>query len=520
MAKPNERQLQLINRMAIDPLEEDEVYVFKTLMIDDQETSYISKIHPNLLRTFLKDASKGVGLMLSHDTEKLPVGRTYSAELKEEYDNNSGDILKSLYGEVYIGLGRNTESGMTTDDIAKGISNGTIFDVSIGFSAEQFNCSCCGNDIRSWDCPHIPGKTYEIEEDGIVKNKRCEVIVGENGAGNLRELSLVYAGACDRASIKRNLETYSVKSENKLSKLHDVENIKDVPFGTEVYMQFSKDGCYMYYGEKETQKEKNPLTNTELASERVLLTSDIIQEVKEEQMVVGKLEEERSVFVDTLELLRTKLNLEIDSEDQLAEKIEDYVKSVQDLNESLSALSEDKENLKTELEASKTELEVLMTEKTSLEENLSLVTKEKESLEGAVEELKAINEELSLEQEEIRKELISSTLEAGIRTQGNAFQADLFEKFLLTLTQEEIKVVKEGFENDFKQKFQKFSKTEDRALQNRSSEPKTREDFETEHEFRTFVAEKALLYAKENNVSVADATRFMMKQFNTKGSEK
>jgi hypothetical protein len=481
MAKPNARQLELINKMAIDPMTEDDVYVFRTIMIDDQETSYVSKIHPNLLRKFLLDASQGVGLMLAHDTEKLPVGRTFSAEIKEEIEEKTG-YVKSLYGDVYIGLGRNTESGMSTDDIAKGISNGTIFDVSIGFSAEEFKCSCCGNDIRSWDCPHYPGKTYEIEEDGVVRNKRCEVIVGENGGGELRELSLVYAGACDRASIKRNLESYSVKSDSKSTILCDVENIKKIPLDTKVYMQFSKNGIDMFYGEKQLE-------------EKTFVEVDNFEDKTEE----------RSDFVDFLEIVKTKLSLDIETEDKFEEKLDEYVKSFQ-------SLSEEKESLKTELEQ-------LGLQKAVLEEQLSSLSTEKSGLEVEVLELKTKNEEFSVKQEEIRKELISKTLEAGIRAQGNSFQAELFEKFLSTLSEEEIKAVKEGFDKDFKDSFQKFSVTEDRTLKNRKNEPRSREDFETEHEFRTHVAEKALVYAKEKNVSLADATRFVMKDFSTKRSD-
>lgn len=494
MPKPSNEQLDLINKLAVEPRTEEDTYVFKTLMIDDQETSYISLVHPNLLRKFLKDASKGVGLLLSHDNSRLPVGRTYTAELKEELDERNPDnVCKSLYGEVYIDLGRNTEGGMSTDDLAKGIASGTIFDVSVGFNAEQFNCSVCGNDIRDYfSCPHIPGENYEIkdEEEDVYRQQKCQVIVGENGAGELLELSLVYAGACDRASIKRNFMQDSVKSYDNSSTLKVVEDIKKIPLNAVVYQQFSKGGHSMFYVEGKTQGAGDKLT--------------------ENTVKKGSVDK-----VNYLEILNAKLGLDITEDSQVEGKLEE-------LAAKLTETQEEAKTAKEGLTKAKEDMDNYIVELAEKDEEISKLTADNELIQTSVEELKAEKEEL-LQKAEVaetyRTDLIESTLEAGIRSQGNAFRKEMFNKFLATLSIDEIKDVKDGFESEFKEKFNKVSKSEDRSLNNRKNEPEVKEDFEDEGEYRNYIAEKALAYSKENGVTVAEATKIVVRNLKNKRSE-
>jgi hypothetical protein len=498
MGRPDERQLAMINRMAVEPVTADDVYVFRPLMIDDQETSYTSVIHPNLLRKFLKDSARGVALLPGHDSSKLPIGRTFNAEMVQEFDQSSGDLCNSLYGEVYIDLGRNTEGGMTTNDIAKGISSGTIFDVSIGFNAKSFCCSICGNDIRDYaNCPHIPGREYSVDEDeegSTCKVKRCQVIVGEDGIGELLELSLVYAGACGRATIKNNFSINNVTNDIEGTKLAIVDDIKRIPLNSTVYQQLSRDGHYMY-----AVLENNVDINENKRSE-----SD----------------------VKYFEIINSKLGLEIENDEQLESKLEEYLASkTSELSEKTSEL----ETVKTELSNKEVELESKSAEITELTASKEALTTELEEVklsitakDETIVELTVKNEELTEKAglaETYRQELITSTIESGVRAQGNAFQAELFEKFLATLSIEEIKSAREGFEKEFNARVDGTRLSDGTSFRNRTTEPTSKEDFDTDKEYKDYIAEKAISYAKENGVSIKEATQQLINQFSIKRSE-
>lgn len=481
MPRPTLEQLEKINRFTIVPLTEENCYVFNDMMIDDKPTAYSSIIHDNLLRKFLKDASKGVALLLNHDTRKLPVGRSFGAELKEEYDEETGEVVKSLYGHFYIDLGRQTESNMTTDDIAKALDAGTVFDTSIGFNAESWKCSICGNDIRDWwSCPHIPGEKYAVERNRQDVVEICYVIVGDDGVGELLENSLVYAGACDRASVRRNFSmTSDVKENQKGTKLHVIDNIKNVPLNATIYQYYTRDGSVLF-------------TDT---SERT-----------------NGLEELRKRSEQTVELEKFKAILK---------EFGINAETPEELSTALASLFEAKE-LHTQAVV---ELEQIKTELTQTTAELEEVRGQLSAKDAVIEELTQKNEELSEKAElaqTYRQELIQKALEMGVRAQGNAFNTKLYEKFLSTLSIDEIKEAIESFENEVKSRFDgvRISQGSDNSAKARfNKEPKSKEDFESDEEFRTFVAEKAVEYAREHNVSISEATKLMYKKYTKDGSE-
>lgn len=475
MPKPTPEQLEKINRFSMKKLTEDDVYVFYDLMIDNLPVEvYGILIHDNLLSKFLQDTTKGIPLLLNHNVLSLPVGRSFDAEIREEYDPQLKRTVKTLYGWFYIDLGRNTDSGLTTDDIVKGIESGTIFDTSIGFYSKSWTCSICGHDIRDWEnCSHFPGMEYTITEDGQEKKVTCYVIAGQDGQGELTENSLVYSGACDRASIQK---TFSVKlnSENNIgTKLHVVEDIKRVPLDATIYQFYSKHGCFLFAD----------------APER---SGDVTFEKRSESAV------ELSQVKEVL----NKFNIKSDSVDELTASLTELV------------------NKDAEKEAQVRELSKKLEEASAkLKEAEEQLAKKDET----ISELTRVNEELAQKAElanTYRKDLIDKALELGVRAQGNAFKADLFAKFLETLSVDEIKEVINGFEEEIKARFAnaRVSKPQDKS-ERLSAEPQSREDFETEEEFRAFIAEEAQRYAKEHNVSITDATKLVYKKY-TKGSDK
>lgn len=475
MPRPTSEQLTKINRFAQVPLTEENCYVFPNLMIDNLPTAYSSKISPSLLGKFVQDAENGVPLMLSHDTRKLPVGRSFEASLRTEYDHEKGEIL-SVYGSFFMPLGIATEVSMSTDDLAKRIDSGVLTDTSIGFTAKKWDCSICGNDIRNYlVCPHVPGKKYMIERNGVNYEETCYVIVGADGNGELLENSLVYQGACDRASIKQNFSA-NVRENITGSKLHLVDDFKDIPVSATIYQYYTKDGSVL-------------LTDTD---ERT-----------------GGAEYLRKKGVEDMELAQVK---------EVLQQFGIEFESVGDLSAKLTERNE----ATTTAEARINELETQLTAAVGAVEEVKAQLSVKDEI---ISELTKENERLSAEAglaQNYRKDLMDKALELGVRANGNAFNTEVHTKLFSAMSVDELKEVIAAFDAQVKSKFEGSAIAgQDRSLGNRMSknEPQSAEDFETEHEFRAYVAEKAVEYARENSVSISEATKLMMKKF-SKGETK
>lgn len=480
VAKPTKEQLEKINKLAVKELTEDDVFVFRPLIIDDQVTAYYSKLHENFLRKIVMDAKKGVGLLLNHNCFQLPVGRTFDAELVEEHDEEVGDFCKSVYGGVYIDRGRNTESNMTTDDIIKGIESGTIFDVSIGFNASSWKCSICGNDIRDYmSCPHIPGKKYIVQdEEGNDIVETCIVNVGEDGEGELLELSLVYAGACGRATIKNEFSNDSVIELDKGTKLTLVDNFKNVPLYAKIYQYYSKDGVALY-------------TDTDERTEG----AEYLAKRSETEVILTKL----------YEIMKNTFGIEVSSEEELISKLSELGLELSKVKEELAAKESELSAKNTELETANSELAKAVAENEQLKTDLA----------NKDVEIAELNKKAEIV-ETYRQELTDKALNLGVKLQGNAFQRELFSKFLETLSLDEIKNVVSGFEAEVRNKFAgvRVSEGEDRSLTNRVSDVPDKD--ENPAEFSAYVAEKAIEYAKEHGISISEATKLMYKKYSNK----
>jgi len=478
MGRPTKEQLDKINRLSKVELTEDDVYVFHNLMIDNAVTSYYTIVHENLLRKFSVDVKKGVGLILSHDSSKLPVGRSFDSTLVEEWDEETGEVLKSLYGDFYIALGRNTESGMTTDDIVRGIDSGTIFATSIGFSAKTMKCSICGHDIRSWDCPHWPGKEYIVEnEEGVGETVTCCAIIGEDGVGELIENSLVYAGACSRASIVNEYSKGNDSVTKNLPKLQVVEELKQIPVDASIYQFYTAGGMVLMTDSTDKRSE------TGMDRYKKVLTEFNIQSDDE---------------------LKAKLT-------ELSEKsteLENKDKELLAKDKEIAKLTEDLEYYKKEVLTKNDEVSELKDEITELSEKITNLTQ--------------LNEELKQNAELIevyKKDLKDEILELGVRSQGNAFNKTLFERFLDTLSIEELKEVRESFDEEVKTKFSNVRVSQTKVKDKKKDGELYREDFETEEEFRVYIAGLAERYAKENNISIKEATKLMYGKYSERSED-
>lgn len=488
LPKPTLEQLEKINKFALTPLTEDSCYVFPNLMIDNLPTSYYSIIQESLLRKFSQDVKSGVGLLLSHNNSKLPVGRSFDSTLVDEYNEETGEYIKTLYGDFYIALGRNTESGMTTDDIVMGIDSGTMSDTSIGFNANSWDCSICSHDIRSWNCSHYPGEKYVIEgknENDPDTIETCYVLVGGDGQGELLENSLVYAGACNRASIVKQYSRGSVKEIGSASKLQVVDEIKNVPLDATMYQFYAKDG--------------------------VVLMTD-----KEEHSEGAEVFKKRGG--DKMELEKIITEYELGD----VEGLKAALKAAKELTETLTVKE-------TELEANKVTIEELSSQVEEVQGSLNTVTEELEEVKVVKEELTATNEELKLVNEELlsnkelvenyRKDLTEEVLTLGVRSQGNLFNKELYTKFLNTLSIEEVKEIRGNFKVEVEDKFAGVKVTRTKVADKDDNTEMYRSDFETDVEFRNHIADLALELTKKEDISITEATKAMYAKYTEKGDE-
>jgi hypothetical protein len=316
--------------------------------------------------------------------------------------------MKSVHGEFYIDLGRQTQGGMTTDDICKGIDAGTIFDVSIGFNAASWKCSICENDIRDWrSCSHFPGEKYIVNRNGKDEVEKCVVLVGEDGEGELLEMSLVYAGACNRATIKQTFSQDSVRDLDKGSNLLIVDDFKNIPLSANLYCYYTKDGSVI-------------LTDT---SERTN-GAEILRKRSEDDVELANITE-----------VLNKFGIEFDSEDALSAKLTEITDSLAATAATLDTVTGERDTAQAELARVNGELETAKGELSAKEVTIG--------------ELTTANEELTAKAgvaETYRTDLINQALDAGVRAQGNAFNRELFEKFLGTLSIDEIKGALAGFD--------------------------------------------------------------------------
>ncbi len=244
---PTPAQLEKINALAKRPLTKEEVFVFSAKLVGDMiiPERYI-QIHKSLLEVFREDAKRGIALMIDHPWAGFgrpkaahPYGRTFDAVLKKS--DTQGEAW-AVYADHYIVRGKEKD-GISTDAIIADIEDGTLFDTSIGWGADTYECSICGNDIRDSKCEHWPGETYE--------GQLCYAIA--KPPGFLMENSLVFDGAYPTAGVLSKLD------EPNPSEYMVVNNFKNIPLGTTVYHAYSATRNKLITLVRRDALEKQPL---------------------------------------------------------------------------------------------------------------------------------------------------------------------------------------------------------------------------------------------------------------------
>lgn len=170
MAKPTKEQLARINSLVFGrKLEDEEVEVLQFSIFDTEETYYHTVFDPRTLAKYRKDLAEGkVALIELHKGSSLPHGRSFEGRLSDKLSGQFYVPLKDVRGEFR----------KERVDFVSGIYDGTTFDVSGGIHATRYECNICGNDVRTFDCKHWPGQTFNVaKENEQPKMVKCVAYV-------------------------------------------------------------------------------------------------------------------------------------------------------------------------------------------------------------------------------------------------------------------------------------------------------------------------------------------------------
>lgn len=178
--------LNRINRHTLEPLKQEDIFVFSGVCSNDRMDAYLTRMDPETtLNNYVGDLEAGTPLLDNHDIFTSPYGRSYGGQ-----KTDTNEVLSDWY------LLRNlTLNGVNSNDQIRAIKAGIKKDMSVGFGGEElfYRCSSCGRDLFDWECEHIPG----------LKDERNETTFAWIVNGHLREVSTVYRGATPGAYVTK-----------------------------------------------------------------------------------------------------------------------------------------------------------------------------------------------------------------------------------------------------------------------------------------------------------------------------
>jgi hypothetical protein len=188
----DDKDLELINKHTLVPLEAGDVYTFKVQICDND----IDRVGDKMSDSFLEQVAEhitGVTGLKDHDWNvDNQLARLYDAEVVEDKDNETklGEPRKYVLGKAYT-LSKNK-------DLIDNINAGLLKETSISFNSEGDTCSICGNPMVKDDSDighccegHVAGRIYDNK---ICYNKLDRLI-------DILEWSLVAVPCQRRAGI-------------------------------------------------------------------------------------------------------------------------------------------------------------------------------------------------------------------------------------------------------------------------------------------------------------------------------
>jgi hypothetical protein len=428
---PTDEQLAKINKLAKRTLSVDEVFVWPSKLAGDMiiPDRYV-QLTKELLDVFAADANKGVSFLLDHSWHAdgflglggrpkaaIPYGRTFNSSFGS--GTEEGESM-SLNADTYMVRGIKLD-GISTDDLVASIEAGTLFDESIGFAYDKGICSICGNDYRNYDkCEHYAGKTYEIEENDVVKNKLCWIMAYP--PGGLWENSGVFDGAYPGAGM---LSKAGDILENETGTYQVITELKELDPSKQVVATYSQRAGLLTMVKKSDHQKPFALGGLVQKAQDSITDKDSIFAlgkrigVSKEQVVNIANIVLKGGENDMLEKMREKLTaLGIQTE-------EGRVYTAEEMFDLLEKKTQEEMDKAKAAASASTATESFMTKEQATEKLGKEVT---------------ADEVLSLAKEgqDYHKKISDEALAMGVRAMGNDFPKETWEKTFSTMSSKDI----------------------------------------------------------------------------------
>lgn len=409
---PTDEQLAKINKLAPKTFSTEEVFVFSGKSAGDMiiENRYI-QLSKELLETFVKNSKEGVSWLLNHSwsswSEPVTIfGRTYDGRI--EASGAKGETV-AMFLDKYIPRSDTPKNGRSANSVVEDIENGVLFDTSIGWGSSKMVCSVCNMDYYGGNCSHYRGQTYE-DADG---NKKLCYIIAKN-PGYLMEESGVFDGAYTGAGILWAKD--GDEFETPQGKFMIVEELKNLPKGTNIFGAYSEKGGIVTFVKKSEHKKIHvgglvSADNLASISTDDILPPNVTQQLENTVKIltlkggVKPMNEKLTKLLETLGI--TYKEDEAKPEEilnQFAEKWEAHIQTIQD---------------------SATPIVFFMTAEHAKEKLGKEVT---------------TDEALSLmkEGQDYLKKITDEALAMGVRAMGNDFKKETWEKTFTTMSSKDI----------------------------------------------------------------------------------
>lgn len=405
---PTDEQWSKIQKfLKSNKFKKEDFFVFETQAVGDKIVpNRYTRILPELLEVMKQDAQKGVSLMLNHNwsqigVQSIPIGKVFDARLG---DGTQDGESTALYVSQYILKDESKVDGYSKNDIINLIESGIMSDTSIGWGADNdcYICNICGNQYYSGKCNHYRGGKYVVnEETDEVKQCIVEVKAPRNlhsGNNVLMENSIVFDGAYPNAEIQSVNKINGVNENNNIKILNDKEEFSE---NVKIYANSFNNRLDLYY----IPFEKG-----------------------------GKAMEEKD-----------KMNTDLPDE----EKVE-IVETEQTVETQSTEVQEDNNN---------EEVNNLPNESQS---NISFNNSELSELFGESEINKEELLRFAKDGKLYRDNVINEALKSGVKSLGNSFNKDSFEKTFKLMETQDIKLMGDSWEKDVSEKFSTQRISEDR----------------------------------------------------------
>ena len=431
---PTSKQMERINELAKVELEPEQVFVFPNKLVGDMVIpDRYMQIHKSLLNVFKNNAIAGVSLLLDHSWKNggffgmggrpkpaIPYGRTFDAKLKKS--DVEGEEW-SLFADHYIVKGKEID-GISTDSIIASIEDGTFFDTSIGWGANTYVCSICGNDYRNYDeCNHYMGEEYD---EGV-----CHAIV--KPPGGLYENSLVWDGAYPGAGV------LSIINDVENSAMTMIDDLKGLGPGVSVFHTFSaRNSKLLTFAKKED------------------MTKGIVQGVTLSKGG-GKMDEKVLEFFKTFGIDYKEGETKLD--ETLKQVAEKWDANIQTIKDNAATSQDDDAGATPDVYLTEDQVADRLGKRYSAEEVLKLAN---DGIKFATQK-----EEYDI----YRKETVENALAMGVRAMGNDFPKDTWETTFAIMAKKQIEDITKTWEKQAKDDLSAGRKTDPKAGQLQTATP-------------------------------------------------